>query len=59
MPIIAWWAIAGAGVLWAGKEAVEATGEAADKSANLAKWLAIGGALYVGYRLAKQSGALK
>jgi len=40
-------------------DAAEQMGDAAAKSAELAKWVVVGGALYVAYRAAKTSGAIK
>jgi len=53
------WILGGLALLWTGKEAVDATGEAAEKSASLVKWVVIGGVVYVGYRAAKSGGVLK
>lgn len=48
--------LAGASALNATGDVIEETGEAAEKSANLVKWVVIGGVLYYG---AKQVGAIK
>lgn len=40
-------------------QAIEATGDAAEKSTKLVKYAVIGGGLYVAYKVAKSSGALK
>lgn len=40
-------------------QAAEAAGEAAEKSTDLAKWLVLGGGLYVSYRAMKSAGVIK
>lgn len=58
MPIIIWGVIGVAG-LFAGGYAADKVGEATDASADLVKWGAVAGAVYVSYRLAKSGGYLK
>ncbi|MGH1445577.1 MAG: hypothetical protein ACRBBO_05985 [Cognatishimia sp.] len=58
MPLIAWGVLAVAGVYGAGWAAKE-TGEAVESTTQLTKWGIVAGGLYVGYRVAKSSGALK
>lgn len=35
------------------EDVIEKSGEAADKSARLVKWMVIGGVVYTGYQIAK------
>lgn len=58
VPFIFWAGIAVVGVAatgWAAKEG----GEAMDSAANLTKWGAIAGGVYVSYRAMKSTGVLK
>ncbi|PIE10505.1 MAG: hypothetical protein CSA72_08340 [Rhodobacterales bacterium] len=58
VPIIAWGVLGVAGLAGAGWAARE-TGEALDSATRLARWVVVGGALYVSYEALKSSGALK
>ena len=55
IPLIVWGVIA----LGAGGYAMSQTADAAEQSAKLARWVAIGGGLYVSYRALQATGALK
>lgn len=59
MPVVVWWGIVGIAGLLAANEVVDSAGDAAAKSAGLAKWVAIGGGIYLGYGLAKKAGYIK
>lgn len=57
MPIIY---IGGAALLgWLGYKTIDAGGTAMGAGAQLAKWGAIAGGVYIGYRVLKGQGALK
>lgn len=58
MPVVIWGAI-GIGGLLAGGYAADKLGDAAEGTAKLAKWGAVAGAVYMGYRLAKSGGYLR
>jgi hypothetical protein len=53
------WAGVALGGLYLGGKALNEVGEAADKTARLAKWSTAGGALYVSYLALKSGGVLK
>lgn len=60
MPAILWILGIGAGA-WAIKEtgdAVENAGDASAQAAGLARWVVIGGVVYVGYRAARKAGVI-
>lgn len=56
-PII-WGGLALAGIAGTGWALSEA-GDAAESGAKLARWVAVGGGVYVSYRALKATGALK
>lgn len=58
MPLIVWGVVAVAGT-WGVGYAAKETGDAAGQAAKLAKWGAVAGGLYLGYRAAKAGGYLK
>lgn len=58
LPLIVWGGVV-VGGLWVAGKAADDIGDAAEKSADLAKWATIGGAVYVSYRALKAYGAIK
>jgi len=52
------WAGIAIGGLVLGKEALEEVGDAADSTAQLVKWAAVAGGVYVSYRALKSAGAI-
>lgn len=55
VPLIVWGIIG----LGAGGYALSKAGEAADSGADLAKWAAVAGGVYVSYRALQAAGAVK
>ena len=51
--------IGGAVIIDQTGDTAEQMGDAAEKSAGLAKWFVIGGIAYASYRVAKSTGAIK
>ncbi|SFN45736.1 hypothetical protein SAMN05216224_105300 [Thioclava dalianensis] len=58
MPVIVWGVLAVAGA-WGVGYAADKAGDAAGQGAKLAKWGAVAGGVYLGYRAAKAGGYLK
>ena len=58
IPLIIWGALAVGGLL-AANEVIDSTGETAEKSTKLVKWVVIGGGVYVSYKALKSAGVLK
>lgn len=59
IPYLGWWAWTGIAALLAGGWAANQSEDALEDGAELVKWAAIGGGLYVTYKALQSAGAIK